>query len=179
MISAVSFLADWALLHPGVPPIGHRLKTAYSKRWMRIHSLPASKRYPDTVEEWAILLHRQNTLIDYLIPQDTPILIAINRIEPECHLFQSYAPLPLGVIQEAPSEPIYDSFLIETTWENDPRNPILSMMADENLQGFIIAPDCLIHPYDGGVDIIVKDPHTAYVLRRRFKEWLSARPDGL
>lgn len=146
---------------------------------MRIHSLPLSKRYPHTDAEWVVLLHRQNTLIDHLVPQNTPIQIILNWIEPDCYLFQSYAPLPLGVIQEASDEPAYDSFLIETTWENDPRNPILLMIADETLQGFIIAPDCLIHPYDGGVDVIAKDPHTAYALRREFKDWLSAQTDGL
>lgn len=176
----VQFFKLWAKRYPGILPIGHSLSSAYKSRWMRIHSLPDSKRYPSTDAEWAILLHRQNTLINYLVPQRAPIQMVINWIEPESHLFQSCDPLPLGIIQEAPDEPAYESFLIETTWENEPRNPILIMIADEQLSGVIIvAPDCLIHPYDGGLDVIAKDPHTCHELKRKFKDWLSARPDGL
>lgn len=177
---ARTFLSQWQNDHNGTPPIFAYLLAAYKSRWMRIHSLPDAKRYPDTDAEWKILLHRHNTLIDHLIPQGTLIQIVINWMEPECHLFQSYDPAPLGIIQEAPEEAAYESYLLETTWENDPRNPILMMIAGEQLSGVtIITPDVLIHPYDGGVDVIAKDSHTCWELKRTFKDWLSSRPDGL
>jgi hypothetical protein len=37
----------------------------------------------------------------------------------------------------------------------------------------------LIGPYNGGVDVIAKSPHTCYALKQQFKDWLSLRPDGL
>jgi hypothetical protein len=179
-ITADDFLAQWRRDHPHILPIKNLLNGRnFPNRWMRMHSLPESKRYADTPEEWAILMHRQNTLIDHLVLQDTPIQIVLNWIESDNYLFKSFDLVPLGKLQEAPDEPAYESFLLETTWEHDPRNPILMMIADETLRGFIIAPDCLIAPYDGGVDVIAEDPHTCYALKRRFKDWLSKRPDGL
>jgi hypothetical protein len=175
-----AFLANWHDHYPCLLPIRNLLNGRnFPSRWMRIHSLPLSKRYPDTKEEWDILLDRQNRLINHLVPQETPVQWVINLIERDNYLFKSFNLAPLGVFQEAEGEPEYDSFILETTWENDPRNPLLLMIADETLRAFMIAPDCLIAPYDGGVDVILKDPHTCYALRRQFKDWLSKRADGL
>jgi hypothetical protein len=174
------FLADWQVRYPDVLPIRTLINgRTFPNRWMRIHSLPLSKRYADTPEEWAILLDRQNSLIDQLVPQGTEVQWVINWIEPDNHLFQSFGLEPLGIFQEAEDEPEYDSFLLETTWEHDPRHPLLIMIADETLRAFMIAPDCLIAPYDGGVDVIASDPHSCYALKRRFRDWLSKRADGL
>jgi hypothetical protein len=174
------FLADWRAHYPEVLPIRNLLNGRnFPNRWMRIHSLPLSKRYADTQAEWDILMDRQNRLINHLVPQGTDVQWVINWIERDNYLFKSFDLVPLGVFQEAEEEPKYDSFLLETTWEHDPRNPLLLMIADETLRAFMIAPDCLIAPYDGGVDVILKDPHTCYALRRQFKDWLSKRADGL
>ncbi|GHE33827.1 hypothetical protein CP980_12775 [Streptomyces vinaceus] len=43
-----------------------RLKTAYSDRWVRFHSLPEPKRYAADEEEYAIVLDRYNTVLDEL-----------------------------------------------------------------------------------------------------------------
>jgi hypothetical protein len=146
---------------------------------MRIHSLPFSKRYADTPAERDVILNRQNTLIDYLVAQTTDIQIVINWIEPDNVLFKAFELVPLGIFQEADGEPEYDSFLIETVWQSGGLDTLLMMVADEHVRGFIITPDCLILPYDGGVDVIVKDTATCLALKGRFRDWLSLRPDGL
>jgi hypothetical protein len=175
-----AFFEKWQLAFPNVPPIKDQLNgRAFPNRWTRIHSLPHSKRYPDTASEWDILLHRQNTVIDSLVAQNTSIEIVFNWIEPDNYLFKSFNLVPLGIIQLASGEPEYNSFLWETTWESHTLNPFLMMIAHEDVRAFILAPDCLIGPYDGGLDVILEDAHTNYAFRRRFSDWLSARPDGL
>ncbi|MGW1610935.1 DUF3885 domain-containing protein [Streptomyces sp. NPDC002285] len=67
--------ALWQQQFPKVPPIAHELRAAYSDRWVRFHSLPRSKRYPETEEEYAIVLHRYNTLLDEL-ERTMPIAIS-------------------------------------------------------------------------------------------------------
>ncbi len=179
-IAKGKFLAEWNLRYPGVLPIRNLLNgRTFPNRWMRIHSLPNSKRYPDTKVEWDILLHRQNALINHLVPQHTALQIVINWIEPDEYLFTSFNLLPLGILQEALGEPEYNSFLMDDSWESHSIDPILSMIANEDLRAFILAPDCVIAPYGGGVDVILNDPHTCYALKRQFKAWLSQRPDGL
>jgi hypothetical protein len=175
-----TFMREWQALYPSALPIKEHLNNVrFPNRWMRIHSLPLSKRYPDSKAEWDILLHRQNTVIDKLVPQGTVIQFVFNWIEKDNYLFKSFDLEPLGIIQTAKDEPAYESFLLETIWESGTENPILMMIADETLRGFIVAPDCLIGPYGGGMDVILKDPHTCYTLRRHFKDWLSLRADGL
>jgi hypothetical protein len=174
------FLTTWRASYPQILPIGTLLHDGNFKgRWMRIHSLPLSKRYPDTKAEWDIMLHRQNSVIDYLIPEGSDIEVVINWIEADTYLFQSQTLMPLGLFQEGVGEPAYDSYLMEANWARGGLDQVLIMIADEALRGFIIGPDCLIKPYDGGMDVIARDADSCHALKRQFKDWLSARPDGL
>jgi hypothetical protein len=54
---AARFAESW----PDVGPIGHELGHDPTDRWVRVHSLPDSKRYPQTEEELAELVHRHNS----------------------------------------------------------------------------------------------------------------------
>lgn len=47
----------WQQQWPGCPPLADTLKHAYRDRWLRFHSLPESKRYPDHDAEYKIVLH--------------------------------------------------------------------------------------------------------------------------
>jgi hypothetical protein len=58
-------LRRWEEHWPDCPPIGYELRCERD-RWVRFHSLPESKRYPDTEDEWAIVLDRYNTVLDEL-----------------------------------------------------------------------------------------------------------------
>ena len=63
----------WTSNYPGTLPIPNSVNID-PERWFRIHSLPGSKRYADTVEEWDILLSRQNEIITDLLGNNAPIL---------------------------------------------------------------------------------------------------------
>jgi hypothetical protein len=178
-IARSTFLAYWHDLYPESPPIASFFKLRLSKRWVRVHSLPESKRYANTKVEWAVLLDRQNSLINSLVEQHTPIRIVINYIDIDCYLFKSFDLKNIGVFIDDEGETVYQSFTFETTWESHTLNPILRLIADGDLRAFIIATDCLIAPYDGGVDVILKDPPTCWAFKRQFKDWLSKREDGL
>lgn len=41
----------------------HYLVQYFTQFWFRIHSLPESKRYADTTEEYELLLNRHNEII--------------------------------------------------------------------------------------------------------------------
>ncbi|WP_435828800.1 DUF3885 domain-containing protein [Saccharopolyspora shandongensis] len=45
----------WQRRWPLCPPLAAGLKHAYRDRWVRFHSLPGSKRYPDTADEYTFL----------------------------------------------------------------------------------------------------------------------------
>ncbi|WP_200926706.1 DUF3885 domain-containing protein [Sphaerimonospora mesophila] len=60
--------ALWRERWPLCPPLAYELKNAYHDRWVRFHSLPDSKRYADDEAEYAILLHRYNTVLGPAAP---------------------------------------------------------------------------------------------------------------
>ncbi len=172
-----AFEQFWAESYPKTPPIGYLFKHNLPERWVRFHSLPESKRYAETKAEWDILLQRQNDILDYLIPQNTEIKVVINSINSGHFLFQMFDFENIGVLIH--DEMTFQSFVAETIWQSGGLNPLLIEIADDNIRAFIIAPDCIIAPYDGGVDVILKDNSTKNALKIKFSDWLSQREDGL
>jgi hypothetical protein len=178
-LAQAQFLERWHQYYPETQPISYLFKDRLRTRWARCHSLPDAKRYPQTKAEWDVVLNRQNLIIDSLIEQGTAIRFVINSIAIDCHLFKSFDLENIGVFVDEEGETVCQSFTFETTWERHTLNPVLMLIADDELRAFIIAPDCLIAPYAGGTDVILKDPHTCWAFKRQFKDWLSKRPDGL
>jgi hypothetical protein len=177
--SKESFLIYWNNLYPETPPINYFFKERLKKRWLRIHSLPESKRYAESKEEWDILLYRQNTAISNLIGEEKPIKVVINFIETDNYLFKSFNFINIGVFNDMERETVFQSFLFETSWQANTLNPLLIMIAQDEMRAFIIAEDCLIAPYDGGMDLIFKDGYTKGLFKEKYKAWLSKREDGL
>ena len=66
--------ALWRERHPSGPPVAHTFRTRYADRWVRFHSLPDSKRYPESEDEYAIVLDRYNTILDELFA-DTDVFV--------------------------------------------------------------------------------------------------------
>ncbi|MEW2080765.1 hypothetical protein [Streptomyces sp. NPDC005283] len=58
--------ALWRERRPSGPPVAHTFRSTYAERWVRFHSLPGSKRYPESEDEYAIVLDRYNTILDEL-----------------------------------------------------------------------------------------------------------------
>jgi hypothetical protein len=173
------FTEFWAKNYPETPPVNYYFKQKLHHRWFRIHSLPDAKRYAGTKEEFDLLLKRQNTVIDDLIPQNTTINVVINFIEIDSFLFSMYNMENIGVFIDRENETVFQSFCFETAWQTNGLNPLLIETADDNLRAFIIGPECLVAPYDGGMDIICNDVNTMYFYKNKYKAWLSKREDGL
>ncbi len=175
----VKFLDDWHRRYPEASPISYLFKQHLPKRWVRIHSLPEAQRYPSGEADWDILLQRQNAVIAHLVAPGTPMQIIYNWIGRDNHLHRSENLTRLGSVSVAGDEVEFECWLSHDTWQPRAFNTLLMMIAEEQLRAFFIAPSCLIAPYDGGMDIILDDAHTAHALKRHFANWLSHRPDGL
>jgi hypothetical protein len=177
-VDGVHFMLGWQRAYPETPPITYHFKWNLSKRWVRIYSLPEGQRYPNDKADWHHLLVRQNAVIDYLVPQGQPIQFVWNWLGRDSHIFKSYDLVRLGVFCDVRAETEYESWLLNDRWASGAFNIFLTLIADEAMRAFIIAPDCLIAPYDGGMDVILKDPNTAHAFKRHFADWVSPREDG-
>jgi hypothetical protein len=65
----------WQSNFPNCPPINYLFKIFYTDRWLRIHSLPDSKRYAETAEEWQVLLQTQNSILDDVFSNNDKVIL--------------------------------------------------------------------------------------------------------
>ncbi|MHA4812570.1 DUF3885 domain-containing protein [Flavitalea flava] len=192
------FKIFWEFAYANTVPIPHYLKHDYSNRWFRIHSLPESKRYADDQEDWKILLKRQNTIFSDLIGDQSPILMVTGEYDYESHTelvpfeeresvthfsFVYLDPIDLHLLnsEEFEKGQIYRPKFSEEIWHEIKFEPILKDIALDQLRAFFISVknNCIVAPYDGGMDVIVKDTVTRDSCKIKYRSWLSKRDDGL
>ncbi|MBL7982710.1 MAG: hypothetical protein JNL52_12980 [Flavobacteriales bacterium] len=188
------FIDYWNKNYPETFPVNHELKWVYPDRWFRIHSLPESKRYPDTADEYKIILDRQNELIDDLIGQEAEVVISFGLYTNDItnnnyHSLTDFGKfekvLTIDLQKEKPEE--YengiglDIYVMTEYWKSGKRDVILKAIADDQIRAMFISPSrkCIIAPYDGGVDVIVDSTEQRDRLKQKYKDWLSDREDGM
>ena len=188
------FIDYWYKEYPESFPINHELKWMYPDRWFRIHSLPESKRYADSADEYEIILDRQNQLINDLIGEEPEVAISFglysnditNNSYKELTDFGEFLKvLTIDLHKERPEEyedeMYFDIYVKTEKWKNGNRNEILKAIADDKIRAMFIssADKCVIAPYDGGVDVIVNSTENRDRLKAKYKDWLSEREDGM
>jgi hypothetical protein len=73
-------------------------------------------------------------------------------------------------------------FVNERFWTPGLFDALVRKIADDVLANvMIVAVDgkWLLHPYDGGMDVILESSTARDKLKGRFGQWLSWRPDGM
>jgi len=188
------FIHYWNKEYPESFPINYELKWNYPDRWFRIHSLPESKRYPDSADEYKILLDRQNQLINDLLGEDSEVVITFglytndltNDNYREMTAFGKFLQvltidLHEGRPEEYEDEMYLDIYMNCEKWENEDRDEILKAIAYDEIRAMFVSPSkkCVIAPYDGGVDVIVDSMEKRDSLKVKYKDWLSDREDGM
>jgi hypothetical protein len=196
-MTAEEFKTFWASTYPKTIPVSWCLKYDYPERWFRIHSLPASKRYAANPKEWEILLDRQNKIITKLLGRKSKTifvtgeyhlegkkeLLPISEVESiKAYSFTKAVPVNLHTLDPEEYEPgqVYKPIFTELTWEKNKFDHLLKEIADDLLKAFFISPSrhCILAPYDGGMDIILKDTSKRDKYKAKYADWLSEREDG-
>ncbi|MEV0049812.1 hypothetical protein AB0H34_04850 [Saccharopolyspora shandongensis] len=187
-------LGLWQRRWPLCPPLADGLKHAYRDRWVRFHSLPGSKRYPDTADEYTTLLDRHNTILDELFTGQEVYLITCDwsdspepgarpdehaRLQPDARHWTSVRTNP------DETDPDFVSythlFVSRIVWRRGAVDDLLRSVADDVSGGGMIADSSLErihHPYDGGSDVLLPTTAERDVLRHRYARWLSSHPEG-
>ncbi len=184
----------WDTNYPKSIPIGPELTYGYSDRWFRIHSLPESKRYAETEQEYELILDRQNELITDLIGENSEIIITSGQYEMELTKevanelsdfgkFEKCRTIELHKIypEQYEDDFFYDVYFKPDVWKRNAKNDILKAIADDEFRALFICPKekCIVAPYDGGMDIIVDSQAKRDGLKAKYKDWLSEREDGM
>jgi hypothetical protein len=182
----------------GAPLVGHRLRQLLPQRWVRFHSLPGSKRYPDTDEQLDEIRRRHDLIAGALLGEGEPIVIvrrAYSRtaspVPPEdcdgqwsSEGFVWFESMSSSEIEGESSDepPSYTHFwLSHSTFRPGAFAVPWALVANDVIRVLLVNVErrCVFAPYDGGVDVIAADSFVRDALRRDFDSWLSTHPLGL
>ncbi|WP_181184279.1 DUF3885 domain-containing protein [Prosthecodimorpha hirschii] len=191
------FADAWARWHGGLRPLGFMMRWAEAPHWVRIHSLPESRRYPADAEDRAELLRRQNAVAGDLLREGgaaflvqsfweapdggTPDTVVAGRAAAVSRWGLSVA--FDFIVDEDPDEPIRWTVMARpVSWHSGAFDPLLLLVAagDEAPTLFMSADTgAVFAPYDGGADLFWPDAAAQAAARERYRPWLSAHPHGL
>lgn len=181
MISS-TFYKLWRNAFGDTAPIGYQLKDIFTERWLRVHSLPESKRYANSKEEYAIMMNRQNEIIGTILGNDDPIIFLTRSYDATNKLHDQVTTwIPIkskGIID---NESKCQFYLAVISWELDKYNHMLRTVADGETNLLLISfpKHRIIHLYDGGIDIILENSTMVPYFKNKYKNWLSNHPNGL
>lgn len=194
---ATPLAALWRERWPSGPPVAHTFRSTYADRWVRFHSLPGSKRYPEFEDEYAIVLHRYNTVLDELFAGAEVFVVTLDwywsdtPTEPTRHPEPRRTLHPGGVHwwtesdEDDPDPELHTRtrfYADRRPWQHGCVDRLLRAVADETLVEVFITDTGLQrihHPYDGGADVILTTPAERDRLRAKHADWLSGQPSGL
>jgi|SoiMetStandDraft_5_1073268.scaffolds.fasta_scaffold28953_1 hypothetical protein len=173
-------------------PVGDVLRNELtSTRWLRIHSLPESKRYPDSEVEYEELLRRHNAVASEVLGLETRCWLILARYASASDTIDwKREAESLGYELEETSiwgRPLCDDDCLYTfgvsriVWKAGHLDKLIRSVADDR-ERFILFSEVtgdVYAPYDGGADLFVRSRDRRDALRRAWKQWRSSRDDGL
>lgn len=166
----------WNTLFPETSPAGFLLRQAHQHRWLRIHSLPESKRYANTETEYAELLTRHNAVATHTLGQNSPCyLIEGYWVEQGMHAGEWIANL-------AKCDEILRFETSNLIWKSGQHDRLLCDIADCKRTNIVFGSretNCIYAPYDGGADLIFRNEQERDERKQRYIGWLSKHPKGL
>ncbi len=179
-------LSWWLSVFPHIPPVGHLLRGDLAARWTRFHSLPGSKRYPDSELDFAELLMRHlavagelftsgETIYVYRCHQGEPRLKGRSRHQIVGRQLRDGTIRFPAVERPMLNEDYYFVRALATVWKPDFFEVLTRKVARWELAGItFVSPRSgnLYCPYDGGMDVFCFSLEPS-LLEERFRTWMS------
>ncbi len=188
----MSEFADiWRAFHPHAEPTGWLMRAADVPHWIRFHSLPLSKRYADTEEEYSTLLSRQNALASAALGNDRPCWIVqacwttpegVVELTDEYEMFRATREFGLKHafsfnVDEGDDAAHWNVVAAPIRWTQGGFDEILLRIADEQSAPILwisAESGAVFAPYNGGVDLFLNSEATVKDLRSKHADWLGS-----
>ncbi len=180
-------LECWESCYPQSPPVGFLLRDAYPELWVRIHSLPKSKRRPTTDADYVTLLERHNVVATEVLGESSlcAVLLLGSDQTSETEMselaglgvrFEKLCSLPAELWEGKGSvfrEPT-SLFALAVTWDSGAFDPLLRAFADRRVKGLIVELEegCVYAPYNGGADLFYDSESDRDEAIKRHQAWL-------
>jgi hypothetical protein len=183
----------WGQVWPECPPIGYLFRHRMHDRWVRFHSLAFGRRYPTSAAEYREVLMRHNAVLVAVLSESRSAEIYLVTVEYGAgDMAAGTEPIHAGLHPGAvpwmqavdPDDPevAYGLHVSRQQFTPGDLDDLLRYIADDRASEVVIADQALrwlLHPYDGGMDVIAPSVEERDRLAARFGRWLSDRPDGL
>jgi len=189
------FKSSWDRHDPSCNPVGYMMRETGARHWLRLHSLPESKRYPETNAEQQTLLARHNELADDILGR-----------RGHCWLAQTCWESPDGQKDAAPGDrfwPCRDHalsfsyrFVVDegdhvthawkvyaapARWDHAKFDKLLLAISNWEVAPtlWLAGSGAVFAPYDGGIDLFLPTLSQVEMLTTKYSDWLSPHPQGL
>lgn len=194
------FKEQWRAWYGEAPPVAHLMRELHAELWLRIHSLPQSRRYPESASDWEELLARHHAVATELLGDGGPCVLVLPRFsyegEPMPGLLHDVPGVPaltaLGPVDdtwpgvEALRQHYQDStvwfYAKELRWRGGAYVPFLRAVANDKTGPvlFVSSETGRVYaPYDGGANLFYLYPEEQQAAYMRHRAWLSSHPQGL
>jgi hypothetical protein len=187
----------WSDSFGPTPPIGYMCRKALPQRWLRIHSLPESKRYPESSSEQSEILRRHNEVAQWVLGNDAECIlffttygesprwsdhrVTTGRDAESIRFLDRLAPRYFQSVSEEGDETI-QVFAVPHVWKQGSLDELILMCADDVCGDVLLANlprGTAYAPYDGGADLFFSTSLDVVEARTEFADWLSPLPSGL
>ena len=186
--------SGWDEHFPECPPVGYLFKHKYPDLWVRIHTLPESKQYPDTEGEFQEILRRHNTICSDLYTHSNSMILLLTHnsrrkraAAPRCINHKKYPLAYMASISlqeiEADLDPGFFLHIWSCNihWQATLLDNLLRKVANEEIKNLLLVDfdaHHLYYPYPGGADIILASSAERDSFIIKYRSWLSQRLDG-
>ena len=169
-------------------PCGFLCREAHHELWVRIHSLPESKRYPENEADRAEILRRHNTVASVILGENAECTVFAARFGrlPEIDGGTlvgigdlRFAHVPALSINEG-NESI-QFFAAQTVWCFGVFDDLILAAAENSIGPILFAnlnTGTAYSPYDGGADFFLTSPSDVKSAKDSWRSWFSLRADG-
>ncbi|MGD1953863.1 MAG: hypothetical protein ACFBZ9_01200 [Sphingomonadales bacterium] len=183
----------WKNAFPDISPVGWELRERLPERWVRFHSLPGGKRYPESPKERAIVVERASAVAAAVLGEKGPYYVLAYVYEPDPDLPFSventwrYHGIPLDqrftCLEDSEADAARIVVFTGATYDLGAsfEAAVLGIAEELSPRSIWVSPTtgAVYAPYDGGLDITLPQPADIQQLKAKFKKWLSKRSDGL
>jgi hypothetical protein len=177
---------------PDAPPLGYELRERYPERWFRIHSLPLSKRLPESALDRTTLYNRQQAVASHLFGMGTPVIVLIydwsrRSTIPRNHPLADMVPedlepvIILPPVDDDPDLPPTSIYALEFAWDPSVLYSAIQAVAEDRASFAVLEPvgGAFFAPYDGGADVFYPSPSLREEAVRIFDRIRAPGPSGL
>ncbi|MBC8404845.1 MAG: hypothetical protein H8E15_06445 [Planctomycetes bacterium] len=170
----------WNEIAGTVRPVAYQLKWAMEDRFVRFHSLPEKKRYPDNAREMRFIIDRHNEVLSAVFSLGEKLasieMTWSNKLSKRA---RSRGYLHWKDVQKDAddSDCMIHLYYKEKIWSPDCLNWAITAAANEDLFGFMVIgveSKAIYHPYDGGMDIIMPSVKERDNMSDRFERYLPS-----